>query len=118
MKAAGIVLCLLVLFSISAGAAVSSYSKDADSKGLKLYSTKNYTDALTNFNNAVGLDPTNYDAWVHKGNTQRALKSYNDSIVSYNKAIDVNGTRADAWVGKGGAQQALKLYNDSLVSYR
>jgi hypothetical protein len=82
MKIVGIALCLLVLSLISIGAGTLETSKVFVSEGLKQYSTKNYSIALSYFDSAIGQDPSNIVAWIYKGDTQRAMKSYNESLVS------------------------------------
>lgn len=112
----GIVLCLLVLFSISTGAAVTSDSKLYDSQGNTYYKAKDYANALKYFNMAIGRDESNIDAWMHKGNAQRALKQYNESIVSYNKVLELNSTnntKADALSGIASTYEAQKNYTEA-----
>jgi tetratricopeptide (TPR) repeat protein len=56
-----------------------------DWKGNKLYTGKNYTGALAYFDKAVSQDPNYIDAWIHRGDTLKAMKSWNESIESYSK---------------------------------
>lgn len=115
-KLIGIVLCLLVLFSISTGAAITSGSALYDSQGNAYYSAKNYQDALKYFNMAIAQDASNIDAWMHKGNAQRALKQYNESIVSYSKVLEFNSTndtKASAWSNIATSYESLKNYTDA-----
>jgi tetratricopeptide (TPR) repeat protein len=102
-------LCLLVLFA-QCQAEETDYF---DWKGLKSYTAKNYTDSIIYFDMAIRQDPTYIDAWLHKGDSQRALKDYNGSIQSYNGALhQKNDTRA-AWAGIIEAYVAMSDYGQA-----
>ena len=61
-----------------------------DWKGLKSLAAKNYTESIAYFDQAIKMDPTYIDAWLHKGDAQRAMKDYNASLQSYEGALQAN----------------------------
>jgi hypothetical protein len=136
MKMIGIVLCLQLLVSISTGAEISSWSKDANctklkmnisswSKdaycmGIEMNLSKMYPDALFFFKSAIRQDPNNIEAWIRKGMTERRIgianhdrKSLNNSLASYYKAIELNGMSVAASDGKKEVLKDIKNYNET-----
>lgn len=81
-----------------------------DWKGLQLYASKNYTDAIAYFDQATSQDPSYVDGWVHKADAQRALKDYNGSLLNYSRALDIDRNKTTALSGKVEAYTALKDY--------
>jgi predicted Zn-dependent protease len=90
-------LCLLIVFiAICSG---EDASMTYDSLGSKLYSARNYTEALNYFNLSLKQDSSNVDAWVHKGDLLKALWKINASLESYNQAVKYDGKNVAAWSG-------------------
>ena len=75
--------CLFIIASVCAAEETAYF----DWKGLKSYAAKNYTESLIYFDKAIEQDPNYLDAWVHKGDAQRAQKDYNASLESYGGAL-------------------------------
>ena len=78
MRLFNIAVCFLILSTLCAAEDSSAYF---DELGNKLYSTKNYRESLDYFNKSLNQDKNNVDAWIHKGDAQRALKDYNGSLL-------------------------------------
>lgn len=78
--------------------------------GSKLYSTRNYTDAMSYFNLSLSQNSSNVDAWVHLGDTFKALGKLNASIDAYNQALKHDGMETVAWSGLTDAYTFRKDY--------
>jgi tetratricopeptide (TPR) repeat protein len=63
----------------------------------KLVSAKNLSEALDLFNKSLDQNLTNVNAWIHKGNAEKALQDYNASIGSFNRATILDSKNAAAW---------------------
>jgi len=81
-----------------------------DGKGLKEYSTRNYSASLDYFDLAIAHDPNYIDAWVHKGDSLWALKDYNRSIECYLQALQRKNDSAKALPGLVEAYAAISDY--------
>jgi tetratricopeptide (TPR) repeat protein len=106
---AAISLCLIILCS----QCLAEETDYFDWKGLKSYAAKNYTESIAYFDIAIKQDPTYIDAWVHKGDAQRAMKDFNASLQSYEGALLVRNNTTSAWNGIIEAYTALTNYQDA-----
>lgn len=106
---AAILICLLILFT----QCLAEETDYFDWKGLKSYAAKNYTDSIAYFDIAIKQDPTYIDAWLHKGDAQRALKDYNGSIQSYEGALQQKNDTKAAWAGIIEAYAAMSNYQQA-----
>ena len=109
MKSFNLLLCVFVLSAICA----AEETEYLDWKANKLYSSKNYTEALTYFDQAISQDQNYLSSWVGKGNTQKALKDYNGSIQSYSRALELDPMNAVASSGIVDAYLAAKDYDNA-----
>ena len=70
--------------------------------------------ALSEYDEAIALDPTFAYPWNGKGNALAQLKKYDDALAAYDKAIALDPTFAYPWNGRGGVLNELKKYDDAL----
>ncbi len=110
-----IALCFLALCATCAAYETEYF----DWKGLQLCTSKNYTDAIVYFDQAISQDPYYVDGWVHKADAQRALKDFNASLRNYSHALDIDRNKTTALFGMVEAYTALTDYaNASLTAAR
>ena len=112
MKIIGILVCIFLLSAIC----LAEETEYFDWKGNKLFAARNYTDALVYYEKAISQEPGYIDAWIHKGDTQRALKDYNGSIASYNSALQIDGKKAAAWSGITEAYTSMLDYVNASIA--
>ncbi len=112
MKIFGVLVCIFLLSAIC----VAEETEYFDWKGNKLSGEKNYTGALIYFDKAIRQEPGYIDAWIHKGDTQRALKEYNASIDSYRGALKIDSQKAVAWSGITEAYSAMKDFTNASIA--
>ncbi len=68
-------ICLFIfIFIMSSCSSCQDASTYYDNLGSKLVSAKNLSEAMDLFNKSLDQDPTNVNAWIHKGNAEKALK--------------------------------------------
>lgn len=106
MKSLYIAICLFMLTTVC----IAEETAYFDWRGNQLYASRNYTDALGYFDKAISQEPTYIDAWIHKGDTQKAMKDYNGSIESYSAALKLDENKTVAWSGIVNDYIALKNY--------
>jgi tetratricopeptide (TPR) repeat protein len=73
---------ILSIFIMNDSGTCIDASKNYDSMGNKLYSAGNYSEAMDYFNKSIDQNSSYIDAWIHKGNAQKALRQYNASLLS------------------------------------
>jgi tetratricopeptide (TPR) repeat protein len=113
MKILGVLACLFILNAVCMADDASTYY---DKLGSKLYSTRNYTEALDYFNKSLVQNRSNVDAWVNKGNTLKALSKLNDSIDAYEEGLKIDARKSAAWSGLADAWMAKKDYANASVA--
>jgi predicted O-linked N-acetylglucosamine transferase (SPINDLY family) len=87
--------------------------------GCGLFNTKQYQEAIFNFNKALILKPDYTDAYFNLGKTQRALGHYKDAIVSYSKCINLDKSYADAYNNRGTIYlENLKNYENAVTNFQ
>lgn len=105
-------LCLIISCSLCLAEETDYY----DWKGLKAYNAKNYTGSIVYFDMAIKQDPGYIDAWLHKGDAQRATKDFNASLQSYEGALQINNKTKAAWSGMIEAYVAMSLYSEAAMA--
>jgi tetratricopeptide (TPR) repeat protein len=73
--------------------------------------------ALTCFNEVIGLDPTNAEAFVKKGMALERLGSLDEAIDCYDRAIALDNSMTMAYLSKGGVFNRLERYGEALQCY-
>lgn len=112
MRVVSAALCFLMLCAVC-----SAYETEYfDWKGLQLYASKNYTDAIEQFDKATAQDPLYVDGWVHKADAQRAMKDYNGSLLNYSRALEIYRNSTTSLTGMVEAYTALKDYPNASVA--
>ena len=66
-----------------------STSDELIQSGKKNLDSENYVDALSFFDQALSLEPTNPDFWNLKGVTLRSLGRYDEASYCYNKSLEI-----------------------------
>jgi tetratricopeptide (TPR) repeat protein len=78
---------------------------------------KFYQKAAEQFIDAVGTDPSMYQAWNYLGFAKRHLGDYQDSLGAYAKALELNPRYPDAVEYRGEAYLGLNKIDDAKEAY-
>ena len=73
-----------------------------------------YDEAFNNASLAIGLDETNWEAWLNAGMATLRRGMPSDAIDKFDAALVINPNSAEAWSGKAMALSALGRHQDSL----
>ncbi len=93
-------------------------AKDWNDKGSDLLNNKqDYQGALTAYEKAISLDPTNAAYWSNKAAALINLQRYSDGLIAVEKAITLDPTSKYAWTNKGVALELLNRYPEALIAY-
>jgi protein O-GlcNAc transferase len=79
--------------------------------GLILKALKRPEDALTQFNQAVRINPSSAEAWNDRGrNALAGLKLFDESVATYDHALALNPGLAEAWAARGNVLHRQKRH--------
>ena len=77
-----------------------------------------YEEALVASEEALGIEPRNYDAWFIKGAALYQLERYEEALEAFEEAIDLKPEVIDIWIVKGSVLHNLKRDEEALEAYR
>lgn len=78
---------------------------------------KYYRESLASFIEAVGAQPSSYQAWNYLGFANRHLGNYQDALSAYAKALDINPDYREAIEYRGEAYLGLNRIEDAKGAY-
>ena len=117
---ATVFLSIILLILCSSIAPVSASGDDAASlvaQGNALLGTKNYTEALDAFNQAIALDRNNFDAWNGKADTLNRAGNFNLALAASDTALALEPKNPQGWINRGYILYNLGRYDDELNAY-
>ena len=97
-----------------------SSNSQADSffkNGHDNYKKGNLRAALSDFNEAIRLDPKFTQAYIFRGIVSTQLQDYQGAIKDYTKAIQLNPQESFAYGGRGLALSGLKDHKKAIADY-
>ena len=83
-------------------------------EGWKFRNNQNYTEALKIFNEAVELNPNDYQGYYGRGTVYDDLKQYETALQDLNRAIELNPNVANAYYNRSVAHRYLKNYEQAI----
>lgn len=86
---------------------------EAMGRGNEFYFVKNYSQALTAYDEALRLNPQFAEAYNNRGIVKYELNQYTAAIEDYSTAIRLKSNFADALNNRGNAYAALKQFNEA-----
>ncbi len=86
-------------------------------EGLKHTANQQYAQALTDFENAIAINPNYLRAYTGRGNTYDSLKQYDQAIADYTHAITIDSKNVDAYFRRGLSKSELKRYDEAIADY-
>jgi tetratricopeptide (TPR) repeat protein len=113
------ILFSILLFSVLSSSAQSDMTSIR--KGNKAYLSKQFNEAIANYQKATTEDPANYKGWYNLGNALYEKGKPDDAVQAYDQAIQnadsVNNKEA-AWYNKGVVLQNNKKLPDCIDAYK
>ncbi|NER92314.1 MAG: tetratricopeptide repeat protein [Symploca sp. SIO1B1] len=78
---------------------------------------RNYTAAVTSYDQALAIQPDNYQTWHYRGLALENLGLYEEAIASYNQAQRLNPYHCSCWSHRGDVLNKLGRYEEAVASY-
>ncbi len=83
-------------------------------KGVKIYESGNFKEALNAYNQAIQLNPQYADAYIGRGAAYADLGNNQQAVNDFSKAIQLNPQEAVAYLHRGGAYYRLGSYQQAI----
>ena len=74
-----------------------------------------YEDAVAQFSNALGIEPSNPDYYYARGKAYESLKKYEEAKTDFEKVIVFDAKEVDAYIGLGAVCNEMGKYEDALT---
>lgn len=115
-----IVLSTFIVLSFAALAQEQSKTREEEAqscieKGNAKADNGDWKGALNEYNNAVGFNPRNAEAYYHRAQAAQNLKDYRSAINDYSKAIYLNNSDGNSYYGRGMCYYELGRKNDCCI---
>lgn len=114
------VISLLFLVFLFSSIAVSASSSDAAvfvEQGDALVKTKNYTEALAVYEQAISLDKDNFNAWNGKADALNRARKFTEALAASDTALSLEPSSVPGWINRGYILYNLGRYDDELKAY-
>ena len=82
--------------AINAANAANADAMDAYNQGIAAFEAKDYASAISNYNNAISMQPDFSDAYFNKGVAELESAKFNNAIASFDKVITLDPTNTKA----------------------
>ncbi len=111
-----LLLLALSLFCITVSAS-SANAADLVIQGDLLVRIGNYSEALTVYNQAISLDPDNFNAWNGKADALNRAHEFTEALAASDSALAIEPSSAPLWINRGYILYNLGRYDDELKAY-
>ncbi|NEP56288.1 MAG: tetratricopeptide repeat protein [Symploca sp. SIO2G7] len=82
-----------------------------------LSAAQQYTAAVSSYDQALAIQPDNYQTWHYRGLALENLGRYEEAIASYNQAQRLNPYHCSCWSHRGDVLNKLGRYEEAVASY-
>jgi len=86
-------------------------------QGVRNYNLRNYNIAISDFSQAINLNPNYAEAYNHRGLSYYNIELYNLAILNYNQAIRLNPNNARTYNNRGVVYEKLRQYRRAQIDY-
>ena len=86
-------------------------------QGFELAKLGEYQDALTQYDEAVRLNPRSGAIHYYRGLCQYELEYFDDAIKSFSYALIINTQHSKAYFYRGRAKSKMQLHDEAIVDY-
>lgn len=87
-------------------------------RGFAWYQIKKYDNAISDYCNALKIDPNNELAFYNKGTAWVAVKNYDEAIKAFDMIVNVDSEYADFYyTARGNVWKAKKEYNNAIEDF-
>jgi tetratricopeptide (TPR) repeat protein len=110
-------LLVLAFFLVSIAAASSGDAAGLVAQGDALLKTRNYSEALAAYDQAISLDKNNFDAWNGKADALNRAGNFTEALAVSDEALALEPSNTTGWINRGYILYNLGRYDDELKAY-
>jgi tetratricopeptide (TPR) repeat protein len=92
-------------------------ASDYNNRGVTFNNLEQHRRAITDYDEAIRIDPTFAQAYYNRGNSYSALGQHERAITDYDEAIRVDPTFAQAYTNRGRSYSALGQHERAITDY-
>jgi tetratricopeptide (TPR) repeat protein len=86
-------------------------------QGDALVNTKNYSEAITAYDQAISLDKNNFNAWNGKADALNRAQRFTEALAASDTALALEPSNTKGWINRGYILYNLGRYDDELKAY-
>ena len=91
--------------------------EDWEKRGDKLFTLRNYEEALQAYHRALEINGEKALVWLALGDTYFALERYKEALMAYDQAMYLNPDDPQAWSNRGTTLDALGRHQEAMDCY-
>jgi tetratricopeptide (TPR) repeat protein len=113
-----IISCAILLLMCLAIIPASAYSADATrlfDQGNTLITTKNYSQAIAAFDQAIALEPSYYEAWDRKADVMNRAGNFSDALAASTQSLTINPGYGKGWINRGQILYNIGYYYEDVT---
>ncbi|GCE31149.1 hypothetical protein KDA_66330 [Dictyobacter alpinus] len=92
-------------------------AEDWEKRGDKLFTLREYDEALKAYHRAIEVHPEKAHIWVALGDTYFALERHKEALMAYEQAMHIDPNDPQTWTNRGTALDALGRHRDAVDCY-
>ncbi|MBK7710754.1 MAG: hypothetical protein IPJ37_07295 [Bacteroidales bacterium] len=108
------VLFISILITLIPVCAVGQNARKFYKAGTELVENKKYDDAVIQFTNAIGMEPSNPDYYIARARVYVLIMKYNEAKSDYEKAIVFDAKNVEAIISLGSVCNKMGSYEEAL----
>jgi tetratricopeptide (TPR) repeat protein len=108
---------LVVSFLGSAVSASSGDAADLVAQGNALIEAKNYAGAVAAYDQAIVVEPDNFNAWNGKADALNRAGNFTEALAASDTALAIDPGSVPGWINRGYILYNLGRYDDELNAY-
>ncbi|MBD2576585.1 tetratricopeptide repeat protein [Oscillatoria sp. FACHB-1406] len=89
----------------------------AFNRGVERYEIEDFAGALSDWEKAIELRPSYYQAWNNRGLALKQLGRPEESLICYRQALELEPTYYKAWYNQGIVLEELERFEAAVASY-
>jgi tetratricopeptide (TPR) repeat protein len=110
-------LFLAIIFLCTAAAASSGDAVRLVAQGDALLTTKNYTEAIAAYDQAISLDRNNFNAWNGKADALNRAGKFTEALAASDTGLALEPSNTKGWINRGYILYNLGKYDEELKAY-